>query len=75
MAKKGRAMAAGDFTPAFAVDGGLKDTRLIAAAATAAGIDVPLTDATGVLLQALSESGHGAEDIAVLGRAAGGAAS
>jgi 3-hydroxyisobutyrate dehydrogenase len=73
VAKKGRAMVTGDFTPAFAVDGGLKDSRLIAAAAATAEVDVPLTRATESLLLALSELGHGAEDIAALGRAVSGA--
>lgn len=71
VAKKGRAMAAQDYTPAFAVDGGLKDTRLIVAAAAAAGLDVPLTDAASTRLAALSAQGYGGEDIAALGRRLG----
>ena len=72
VAKKGQAMRSGDYTPAFAVDGGLKDSRLIATATAEAGIDVPLTEATGDLLAALSAQGHGDEDIAALGRRATG---
>lgn len=68
VAKKGRAMVARDYSPAFAVDGGLKDVRLIGAAAADAGIDVPLTAAAGARLESLSERGHGGDDIAALGR-------
>jgi 3-hydroxyisobutyrate dehydrogenase len=75
VAKKGRAIAGGDFTPAFAVDGGLKDARLIETAAAAAGVAVPLTRTTGDLLADLSARGYGGEDIAALGRAADGSSS
>lgn len=68
VAKKGRAMATQDYSPAFAVDGGLKDTRLIAAAAEAMGLDVPLTAAVAAQLERLSAGGHGGDDIAALGR-------
>ncbi|MGA9746624.1 MAG: NAD(P)-dependent oxidoreductase, partial [Nocardioides sp.] len=68
VAKKGAAMVAGDFSPAFAVEGGLKDTGLIAAAAGSAGLDVPLTEATAALLAGLEADGHGGDDIAALGR-------
>ena len=75
VAKKGQAIVAGDFTSAFAVNGGLKDARFIATAAAEAGIEVPLTSATGDLLAALVSEGYGAEDIAALGRTAIGSAS
>jgi 3-hydroxyisobutyrate dehydrogenase len=75
VAKKGQAIAVGDFTPAFAVDGGLKDARLIASAAVEAGVEAPLTLATGALLAALSAQGYGGDDVAALGRLASGVAS
>lgn len=72
VAKKGQAMRTGDYAAAFAVDGGLKDTRLIADAAARAGVEVPLTRVTEDLLADLSAHGHGDEDIAALGRRATG---
>lgn len=71
VAKKGGAILAADFTPAFAVDGGLKDAGLIVAAASAAGLDVPVTDVTRARLLALVEQGFGGDDIAALGRRSG----
>jgi 3-hydroxyisobutyrate dehydrogenase len=75
VAKKGGAMLTGDFTPAFAVDGGLKDARLIVSAAAEAGVEVPLIAATGALLDDLVTQGFGGEDLAALMRLAGGTAS
>lgn len=66
--KKGRAILEQDWTPSFAVDGGLKDAGLIVAAAAAAGLEVPVVEAARVRLAALSAQGHGAEDVAALGR-------
>ncbi len=66
--KKGRAILEQDWAPSFAVDGGLKDARLIVAAAAAAGLDVPVVAAVEARLAALSEQGYGAEDLAALGR-------
>jgi 3-hydroxyisobutyrate dehydrogenase len=70
VATKGQAIRAGDYTPSFAVDGGLKDTRLIATAAAEAGVEVRLTATTAVMLAALSAQGYGDDDIAALGRRA-----
>lgn len=68
LANKGQAMLAQDYTPAFAVDGGLKDSGLIASAAAATGLDVPLVRAAGAGFASLSAQGYGGEDIAALGR-------
>jgi 3-hydroxyisobutyrate dehydrogenase len=61
---KGKAMIAGDFTPAFGLDGALKDAGLIAEAAMAAGVDTTLIDALRAMCQRAAEAGHGGEDVA-----------
>jgi 3-hydroxyisobutyrate dehydrogenase len=66
---KGRLMRAGDYPASFAVDGGLKDARFIAAAA---GDAAPLTAVTAEQLAAASAAGHGDDDIAALARSVAG---
>ncbi len=66
---KGQAMLAGDFTPSFGLDGALKDADLIAAAARGAGVPTDLVDVLRAELRAVSDSGHGGEDLAALYRA------
>ncbi len=61
---KGRAMIARDFTPAFGLDGALKDADLIAAAAAEAGLDTALVDALRGQQRRVVEAGHGGEDLA-----------
>lgn len=61
---KGRAMLAGDFTPAFTLDGGRKDLGLIAE--SACGVDRGLLDALCTLFDAASATGHGADDLAAV---------
>lgn len=60
---KGALMSAGDFPASFAVDGGLKDARLLLAAVDGSA---PLTAVTADLLAGASASGHGGDDIAAL---------
>ncbi|MET0134791.1 MAG: NAD(P)-dependent oxidoreductase [Kibdelosporangium sp.] len=63
---KGAAMIKGDFAPAFTLDGGLKDARLIADAMRSEGTDPSLTIMIGDLLQRAAELGHGAEDMSAI---------
>jgi 3-hydroxyisobutyrate dehydrogenase len=63
---KGSAMINGDFSPAFTLEGGLKDAKLIADAMRAEGTDPSLTIMIGDLLQRAVELGHGAEDMAAI---------
>lgn len=63
---KGKAMLAGDFTPAFGLDGALKDADLIAAAAAEAGAPTELIDVLRGQLRQVSEAGHGDDDLAAL---------
>ena len=61
---KGRAMVAGDFGASFALDGGLKDLRL--AAAAAGGIASELLDGVRRLYERAPAAGHGGDDIAAV---------
>jgi 3-hydroxyisobutyrate dehydrogenase len=63
---KGPAMLEGRFSPAFELDGGLKDLGLIAAAAQANGVPDVLVTAVQDAYRAASEAGHGEEDIAAV---------
>lgn len=63
---KGKAMLAGDFTPAFGLDGGRKDLRLIAEASGAAGVPQNLLDGVRALFDAAAEKGHGDDDLAAV---------
>jgi 3-hydroxyisobutyrate dehydrogenase len=63
---KGPAMLAARFEPAFALDAGLKDLRLIGAAARANGIPDTLLGAVEAAYRTASESGHGKDDIAAV---------
>jgi 3-hydroxyisobutyrate dehydrogenase len=66
VAAKGALMTTGDFPTSFAVDGGLKDARLVM---DAAGEAARLTAVTADLLDATSRAGHGHDDIAALAHA------
>lgn len=66
---KGQAMIAGQFPPAFTVDGAVKDTRLIAAAMRETGTDATLMDAVTQQYRKAADSGHGGEDMAAVIRA------
>jgi 3-hydroxyisobutyrate dehydrogenase len=63
---KGKAMLAGDFTPAFGLDGGRKDLRLIAEASGAAGVPQNLLDGVRALFDAAAAKGHGDDDLAAV---------
>jgi 3-hydroxyisobutyrate dehydrogenase len=66
---KGKTMLAGDFTPAFALDGALKDADLAAEAARSVGLDAGLIDALRHQLRRVSDTGHGEEDLSAVYRA------
>src|SRR6185312_4496386 len=63
---KGRAMIAGDYPPAFAVDGALKDSGLIADALRATGADDRLITAVNALFADAAEAGRAGEDMAAV---------
>jgi 3-hydroxyisobutyrate dehydrogenase len=63
---KGKAMIAGDIPLSFAVDGAVKDTRLILDAAEQHGFPPDLLEAVHALYVRTSEAGHGNADIAAL---------
>jgi 3-hydroxyisobutyrate dehydrogenase len=63
---KGQAIIAGQFATSFAVEGAVKDTGLIAAAARESGTDATLIDAIGAQYRKAAESGHGEEDMAAI---------
>jgi 3-hydroxyisobutyrate dehydrogenase len=60
---KGSAMLAGEFAPAFGLDGARKDAGLMLDAARAAGVEVPAVEVALRYLDAASEAGHGDEDM------------
>jgi 3-hydroxyisobutyrate dehydrogenase len=66
---KGQAMIAGEFPPAFTVDGAVKDTGLIAAAMRESGTDATLMDAVARQFRKAADGGHGGEDMAAVYRA------
>jgi len=63
---RGRTMAAQDFTPSFELVMARKDLRLMLE--TAAGSDLTLLPAIAARMDALIAEGHGALDMAVLGK-------
>jgi 3-hydroxyisobutyrate dehydrogenase len=68
---KGPAMLEGRFSPAFGLDGGLKDLGLIAAAAQTNGVPDVLVTAVQEAYRTASAAGHGEEDIAAVYTALG----
>ncbi len=60
---KGRAMISGDFAPAFAVSGAVKDTALIADAMREAGVDDRLMRTVNAEFEAIVKAGHGDDDM------------
>jgi 3-hydroxyisobutyrate dehydrogenase len=66
---KGKAMIAGLFPPAFALDGAVKDTGLIAAAMRETGTDATLIDGVAQQFRKAADCGHGGEDMAAVIRA------
>ncbi|SDS07663.1 3-hydroxyisobutyrate dehydrogenase [Friedmanniella luteola] len=63
---KGPAMLQGAFSPAFGLDGGLKDLGLILAAAEARGLPSRLLGAVRDCYATASAAGHGEDDIAAV---------
>jgi len=63
---KGRAMLAGEFPPAFALDNALKDAVLVLAAARAAGVPLGVAEAVRGDLARAAELGHGGADMAAV---------
>jgi 3-hydroxyisobutyrate dehydrogenase len=63
---KGRAMIAGDYPPAFAVDGALKDSGLIGDALRASGADDRLMTAVNALFADAAAAGRDGEDMAAV---------
>ena len=63
---KGAMMIAGDYPPAFDVEGMRKDLALILAAAEKAGIATELARTTLGIAERAEELGHGAEDMAAV---------
>jgi 3-hydroxyisobutyrate dehydrogenase len=60
---KGAAMLAGDFAPAFGLDGAAKDAALIAAAAAEAGADLGVIEAVRDHYARALADGHGDQDL------------
>ena len=63
---KGRAMIAGDYPPAFAVDGALKDSGLIGDALRATATDDRLMTALNALFTDAAAAGRAHEDMAAV---------
>jgi 3-hydroxyisobutyrate dehydrogenase len=61
---KGKAMIERSFAPSFALAMAAKDARLVADAAAAAGLDLPLPGVIRDQMEKAIEAGHGAEDMA-----------
>lgn len=61
---KAAVLRGGDLTPSFAVDTAAKDTRLILAAARAAGVRLDAAEAGAERFRRASAQGHGGEDMA-----------
>jgi len=66
---KGGQMLAGEFDPAFALDGVSKDLGLITEAADRAGADTTLLAALSQVYRVASERGYGSQDMAAVIRA------
>jgi 3-hydroxyisobutyrate dehydrogenase-like beta-hydroxyacid dehydrogenase len=63
---KGRLMINGDYEPRASIEIAAKDLQLILAAARAAGLQLPSTQALGQLFDAARERGDGSKDMAAL---------
>ena len=61
---KGGAMLAGQYTPSFTLENGLKDARLIVEALQGTGTRADLAEAGLARFQRAAEAGHGDKDIA-----------
>lgn len=63
---KGEAMIAGEFPPAFGLDGAVKDSRLIVDAMRSAGTEPGLMEAVLRQFSVAADAGHGGEDMAAV---------
>ena len=63
---KGQAMIAGEFAPAFTVDGTVKDAELICAAMRETGTDAALMEAVAQQFRKAADGGHGGDDMAAV---------
>nr|WP_083472568.1 NAD(P)-dependent oxidoreductase [Kibdelosporangium phytohabitans] len=63
---KGEATIAGDFTPAFTLEGAVKDAGLIAEAMRQVGVDPAVVTAIRSVLARASERGHGGADMSAI---------
>jgi 3-hydroxyisobutyrate dehydrogenase len=63
---KGRAMIAGEFAPAFAVSGVVKDLGLIAAAMRGVDVRTEIVDAVAAVFGSAEAAGHGGDDMAAV---------
>jgi 3-hydroxyisobutyrate dehydrogenase len=63
---KGAMMLAGQFPPNFPLEWATKDTRLIVESARAAGLDLPLTEATNDHFGRALDAGRGKDDAAAI---------
>jgi 3-hydroxyisobutyrate dehydrogenase len=63
---KGKAMIAGDFSPAFTLSGASKDAALIAQAMDVAGVDGTVIDALRYEFERAEKAGHADEDMAAV---------
>lgn len=63
---KGGAMVGGDFQPSFPLELALKDARLVAEAADAAGVDAAVVRAVIERMSEAVDAGHGREDMAAV---------
>lgn len=63
---KGKAMIAGEFTPAFGLAGAVKDAELIVESLREAGDDPSLMQAVHHLMSAAADAGHADEDMAAV---------
>jgi 3-hydroxyisobutyrate dehydrogenase len=61
---KGNAMLSGDFTPAFGLDGAVKDAALMLDAARSVDAEVAIVEVAHRYLVAASKAGHGDDDMA-----------
>ena len=60
---KGKAMLAGEFAPAFGLDGAVKDAGLVVEAAEQAGLDTVVQDAVRAHLSRAAAAGHADKDM------------
>lgn len=63
---KGEMFLAGEYPANFPLEHGAKDARLIASAARAAGLDLPLAEGTDEVFERALKAGRGRDDVAAI---------